>query len=194
MRLDERHVLLVGRGQLRADLRQLLAELRKLRHVGVTIVVELVGHHAVETLVHVFQLVQKAQVHLRGEREPVEHLLRLDLRLLDAHADFNLLLAREKRHLSHLMEIHADRIVDRVALRRGLDGLLVLARAIRLHIVGTDHIHVQRLKDRQILVGRRFVLHCLGNDRVELLVGDVAAILLGRLLHLLNDRIALLRA
>ena len=179
------------------DVLEHLAEGGQLFHVGVAVIVELVRDDAVEALLHALELVEEAHVHARREGEAVEHVLRLRLALLDALADVNLLLAREERHLSHLVQVHADRIVEHLLGARGLQtavALLVLVRAVGLHVLGADHVHIQRLEDRQILVRRRFVLYGGRHDLVELVVGDETAVLLGALLHLLDDRVALFGA
>ena len=73
-------------------------------------------------------------------------------------------------------------------------ALAVLVRAVRLHVLRADHVHVQRLQDQQVLVRRRLILHRGRDDLVELVVRDVAAVLLGPLLDLLDHGVALLGA
>ena len=100
-------------------------------------------------------------------------------------------------YLAHLVQIHADRVVEHLLHARGVQAavaLLVLVGAVRLHVLRADHVHVQRLQDQQVLVRRRFVLHRGRDDLVKLVVRDVAAVLLGPLLDLLDHGVALLGA
>ena len=195
MGLDESHILLAGLRKLVADIRKLLAELRKLRHVCIAVIVELVGDDTVETLIHVLKLVKKLCIHFRSEREPVEKLLGTNLRLFDSHAYLHLLLTRKKRNLPHLVQIHADGILDRIAVLAKVGRvLLILVRTVCLNIVRTDDINVERLKNHKILIGGGFILDRLRDDRVQLLVRDIAAVLLRDLLYFLDDRIALFGA
>ena len=92
------------------------------------------------------------------------------------------------------MEVHADRIVEEF-LRTGRGeaavALLVLVRDVGLDLFGADDRHVELLEDGKVFVGGRLVLHRRRHDLVEFVVRDVAAVLLGALLHFLDDRIAL---
>ena len=140
---------------------------------------------------------------LEGERalaQAGDHRLAAGLNTLGGG---DLALAREQPNRAHLAQIHAHRVVgalDRLLglgfgrrLRRDLDqfaglgflalGLLARLLLFRLGLLGLNHV------DAHLVERRQNVLNLLGGDllrgydRIELLVGDVAA-LLGLLDHL----------
>ena len=170
----------------------LLAELRNHLHVGIAVVIELVGDDAIEALALPLKLVQERGVHRRREEEAVEHILRLRLRILDDRADLDLLLSLQELDLPHLVEVHADRILDHLRLLRLRVGRRrVLRLKVLLDVVLADDLHPERLEDLQILVGLDRIHDVGRQDLVEFLVGDVAAVRLAAALHVLDDVIEL---
>ena len=61
-----------------------------------------------------------------GESKTVNVLLHHVFRFFDPLGDLHLLLARQKRHLPHLFEIHPDRIIQNIQLGLGFFFLLVV--------------------------------------------------------------------
>ena len=62
----------------------------------------------------------------RGEAETVNVLLHHVFRFLNALRDFHFLLAGQKRHLTHLFEIHPNGVVEDIQLRLRLFFLLLV--------------------------------------------------------------------
>ena len=140
---------------------------------------------------------------LEGERalaQAGDHRLAAGLNTL---GDGNLALAREQPNRAHLAQIHAHRVVgalDRLLglgfgrrLRRDLDefaglgflalGLLARLLLVGLGLLGLDHVDAHLVEHRQNVLNLLGSDLLRGHDRIELLVGDVAA-LLGLLDHL----------
>ena len=114
--------------------------------------------------------------------------LDLVLGVLDALGNLDLLLARQQRHLAHLLEIHPHRIVQDVQ-----PALLLLLLRFRL----LDPVHLGLVHDLDLQVAQLDIdlVQVLGQDGrvrqrvVDVVVGQVA-LLLGepdQLLDLLRD-------
>jgi len=75
-----------------------------------------VGHHPVKTLPGRIsqQLLGQRHVLLRGKSKLANDCPDLLFGHFNALGDFHLLLAREQRHLAHLLQIHPDRIIQDV--------------------------------------------------------------------------------
>jgi hypothetical protein len=110
----------------------------------------------------------------------------LDLGVLDAFGNLDFLLAGEQRDLAHLLEIHADRVVEDVEFLVGLEVLVVAAVVVALlvlvavHLGGVDDVelHVaEPLHDGLDVVG---IDEVVGQDLVDVVVGQVV-LLLGEL-------------
>ena len=76
-------------------------------------------HHAVEPLARRVgqQLFRQRDVLLAGETKTVNDFRQFGFGFLDALGNLHLLLAREQRHLPHLLEIHPHRVVKDVQPR-----------------------------------------------------------------------------
>ena len=61
-----------------------------------------------------------------GETETVNVLLHHVFRFLDPFGNFHFLFASQKRHLTHLFEIHPDRVIQNVQLRLRFFFLLLV--------------------------------------------------------------------
>ena len=86
-------------------------------------------------------------------------MMRLDLvfGVLDALGNFDFLLARQQRHLAHLLEVHADRVVQDVQ-----PGLVLLFLRLRL----LDPVHLGLVNDLDFEIAE------LDVDLVQVLRGD----------------------
>ena len=98
------------------------------------------------------QLFSQCNVLLRRETQSVKDSLHLKLGILNTLGDFNLLFAREKRHLTHLLKIHPDRIIQNVqtgflGFRSGLGGFLARGRIQLL-----NNLHLEALEFLQHLL------------------------------------------
>ena len=131
----------------------------------------------------------------RALAQPRDHRLAAGL---DALGDRDLALARQQFHRAHLAQVHADRIVGALgwllgllggeSLGFGLDQLVVLGLRVLLELVarslifglgflGLDHVETHLAESRQdVLDLLRFDLP-RGQQRVDLVMGDVAALL-----------------
>jgi hypothetical protein len=106
-------------------------------------------------------------------------LLRLELGVLDPLGDLDLLLAREQRHLAHLLQVHPHRVVEDVVLRRArllLLGLL-LALLVVLDLVGLEDLDLEVLQDREDVIDLLLVLDRLGQRLVDVVERQVALLL-----------------
>ena len=127
------------------------------------------------------------------ESELVKNLLHLEFRLFDALGDLDLLLSGQQRNLPHLLEVHANRVVQDVELAVGFLILFLLFFAILAPFL--DAVDVGRIdnldfhgpklgNDRFHAVG---IIHALRQSLVEVVIGDVALFLgqLDQFAHLL---------
>jgi hypothetical protein len=107
----------------------------------------LVDDHPVETLLGRLgdQLLGQGDVLLAGKPEAVDDPLDLVLGVLDPLGDLHLLLARQQRHLPHLLQVHPDRIIQDVQAR-----LLVLLLHLRL----LDPVHLRLIHDLDLQVAQ----------------------------------------
>src|ERR1035438_5075858 len=127
-----------------------LDQLGQRPEVGVAALDLLVDDDPVEPLLAVEQLGAE-DGDVAAHRRCVEKgLLGLELGVLDPLRDLDLLLARQERHLPHLLEVHPHRVVEDVVLRRAgllLLGLL-LALLVILNLVGLQDLDLKVLEDR----------------------------------------------
>ena len=84
--------------------------------------------------------------------------------LFDPLGNLHFLLARQQRHLAHLLEIHPDRVIENIELRFRLFFFLFLgvflAVLVTVHLGGFDNVDLHPPKPRQ--------------DRIELIrIGDL---------------------
>ena len=91
---------------------ELLAQLRQCLQISLTAFDLLVEDHAVETFAAFHEFLREVEVGAGDETEAVEMALHARFRVLDALGDFDLLLTRQQRHLAHLLEVHAHRVVE----------------------------------------------------------------------------------
>ena len=168
---------------LAVQLAQLIAKLAQALHVALTRLDLLVEDHAVEALLAVGELVGEAKVAVGGEAELVQMFGDLDLGILDALGDFDLLFACQKRHLAHLLEIHADRVVENIEFLVCLGLLLTAAVVIAfLVFVAVDFggindvkLHVaQALHDGFDIFGFDQII---GQDVIDVIKGQVFLLL-----------------
>ena len=112
-------------------------------------------------------------------RRVEQRLLGLELGVLDPLGNLHLLLAGQQRHLAHLLQVHPDRIVEDVVLRRArllLLGLL-LALLVVLDLVGLEDLDLEVLQDRQDVVDFLLVLDRLGKGLVDVVERQVPLLL-----------------
>ncbi len=156
----------------------------------------LVLDDAVETLAALFQLAGEIEVFLGGEAEAVQMLLHHALGVFDALGDFDFLFTRQQRHLAHLLEIHADGIVQNIELGVGLflvgklfvcagDGLLVA-----IHVGGIDDVDLQTAEKHDDGFQLFRVIVALRNGFVQIVPSQVA-LLLGKLDEIADALVAL---
>ena len=102
-----------------------------------------------------------------------------DFRVFDAFGNFHFLLAGEQRDLAHLLEVHADRVVEDVEFLVCLEFLLLAAivvaflvfEAVDFRGVDDVELHVaEALHDRLDIVR---IDKVVGEDLVDVVVGQV---------------------
>ena len=174
LRLLDPRLLRAGLGLLRR-----LDQLGQRPEIGVAALDLLVDDDAVEALLAVEQLrAEDGDVAADGRRLE-ERLLGLQLRVLDPLGNLDLLLARQQRHLAHLLEVHPDRVVEDVVLRRArllLLGLL-LALLVVLDLVGLEDLDLQVLEDGEDVIDLLLVLDRLGQRLVDVVERQVTLLL-----------------
>ena len=126
--------------------------------VGLPAVDLLVDDDPVEALLAIEELLAERDDMAADDAGMEQGLLGVQLRVLDALGDLHLLLARQQRHLAHLLQIHADGIVENVVL--GGAGLLLLGFLLPL-LVTVDLLRIQNV-DLEILEDGNDVLDVLG--------------------------------
>jgi hypothetical protein len=156
-----------------------LDQLRERAEVRVAALDLLVDHDAVEALLAVQELgPQDSDVSADCGRLE-EGLLGLQLGVLDPLGNLDLLLAGQQRHLAHLLEVHPDRVVQDVVLRRPrflLLGLL-LALLVVLDLVGLEDLDLEVLQDGEDVIDLLLVLDRLGQRLVDVVERQVALLL-----------------
>jgi hypothetical protein len=119
-----------------------------------------------------------------GKAETVDVLLHHQLRVLDALGDLDLLLAGEKRDLAHLLEVHADGIVQHVELGVGLVFLLLvggfLAVLVTIDLRGIDDIDLHGPQAGHDGVHLFRLVDAVREDLAQIVKSDVT-LLLGQL-------------
>ncbi len=110
----------------------------------------------------------------------VEQLfLGFELGILDAFGNFNFLLARQQRDLAHLLEIHADGIVEDVVLRAARLLLLgfFLALLVALDFIGVEDVDLKILQDGDNALDILRVIDGLGQGLVDVVKSEIALFL-----------------
>ncbi len=153
-----------------ADARQHAMEHAEMRVAVVHLVIE---HDAVKTFAGRIgqQFFRQRHMLLAGKTKGVNDFADLIFRGLDALGDFHLLFARQQRHLSHLLEIHPHRVVERI-------------QPIRVFLLGIgsfDAIHLRLIHDfdfKRAQLGKYLVQNFRGRGifrqhLVEVVVGQM---------------------
>ena len=146
--------------------------------VGVAAVDFLVENDAVKAFLGRLgnQFFRKGDVFLAGETEAVDDIFDFVFGVLDALGDFDFLFACEERHLAHLLEIHADRIIENVEAGFILLFLgLGLFDAVDFGLVDDFDFEVAELDVNfvEFLAGD----HGVREGFVDVVVGEVALLL-----------------
>jgi hypothetical protein len=139
----------------------------------------LVDDHAIEALLGRLgdELLSQRDVLLAGETEAVNDALDLVLGVLDALGNLDFLLAGQQLHLPHLLQIHADGIVQDV------QAVLVLRLLLRLGLF--DPIHFRLIDDLDLQVAELAVDlvqvirrdNAVGQCVIDVAVGQIALFL-----------------
>ncbi|MPN33843.1 hypothetical protein SDC9_181335 [bioreactor metagenome] len=151
---------------------EVLLDLPDPLHISVTAIDKLVRHHPVKPLRPRLQTVNQLQIEPRRKGELVEHLPLFALSQLDPLADLNLLLARQQRHLPHLVQIHPDRVVEKVhpAATPAL-LLLLMLNTETLNLGGVDDLNLHPAQNRQIRLDVRVLDHRSRQRLIDIVVG-----------------------
>ena len=156
-----------------------LDELGQALEVGLAAVDLLVDDDAVEALLAVEELgAERADVGADGGGLE-EGGLGLELGILDALGNLDLLLAGQQRDLAHLLEVHADRVVEDVVLRGAALLLLGLLHALLVivDLVGLEDLDLEVLQDGKDVVDLLLVLDGLGQRLVDVVEREIALLL-----------------
>ncbi len=121
------------------DLRDEFAESAQVRVAAVHLFLQ---NDAVESFARRFgqQFFRQRDVFLAGETEAVNDFADFGFGGLDAFGNLHFLLARQQRHLPHLLEIHPHRIIENVESRR----------VVFLGFRGFDAVHFRLIHDLNI--------------------------------------------
>ena len=112
----------------------------------------LVDNNPIEALLGRFRdkLLCQGNVLLSGETEAIDDALYLVFRILNAFRNLHLLFACQERHLTHLLEIHAHRVVEDIEfvllLFLGHVTLLAATRQNTVHIRLINNAHLMFAK------------------------------------------------
>ena len=108
-----------------------------------------------------------------------KRFLRLQLGGLDPLGNFDFLFAREQRDLAHLLEIHPNRIVQDVVLRRA--GLLLLRfllpLLVILDLVRLENLDLEILQNREDVIDFLLVFDRLGQRLVDVVERQIPLLL-----------------
>ena len=161
------------------ELLQLFAELRQSLHVAFARLYFFIEDHAVEAFFALVEFVGEIEVGFGHEAEEVEVASHFDFRVFDALGNFHFLFAGQQRDLAHLLEVHADRVVEDVEFLVCLEFLFLTAivvaflvlEAVDLRGIDDIELHVaQALHDRLDIVR---IDKVVGEDLVDVVVGQV---------------------
>ena len=181
--------VMVGDGVCQAL--ELLAEAGKKLQVSLAALDLLVLDDTVEAFAGIEQALGHVDMGVGDEAEAVEDILHAGLGLLDALGDLDLLLAGEEGNLSHLLEVHADGIVEDVEAAVGLLFLVLFLLVLvvifllldlldAVHLGGVDDVDLDGTELGEDGVDGLGIVHPLGEMFVEILESDVA-LFLGKL-------------
>ena len=157
----------------------MFAELGEALHVALAGLDFFVEDDAVEALLAFVELVGEVEVGIGDEAEEVEVFGDLDFGVFDAFGDFDFLFAGEQWDLAHLLEVHADWVVEDVEFLVGLGflvidiGFVALFVFVAIDLGGVDNVelHVaEALHDGLDVIG---IDEVVGEDFVDVVVGEV---------------------
>ena len=170
-------LLVPGLGHAGLGLLGRVHELRQGPEVGVAALDLLVDHDPVEALLPVEQLRPQVRDVGSDRRGLEERLLCLELGVLYPLGDLDLLLAGEQRHLAHLLQVHAHRVVQDVVLRRARLLLLrlLLALLVVLDLVRLEDLYLEVLQDGQDVIDLLLVLDRLGQRLIDVVGSAVGS-------------------
>jgi len=122
------------------------------------------------------ELFRKGDVFLPGKAEAMNDVFDLALGMLNTFGNFDLLFASEQRNLSHLLEIHPNRIVKDI--KAGFFFLFLRFRlfdAVHLGLIDDFDLEIAELNDDLLhLLGRG---HIIRQRFVEIIIGEIALFL-----------------
>ena len=164
---------------------ELLAKAGKGLHVAVAALDFFVENYAVEAFALVEEFLAEIVMSAGHGAEAVKDFLNFQLGILNAFGNFHLLLAGEQGDLAHLLEIHADGVVEDVELGVGFLLFFFLLFLFLLlfgfgdffdavDIRGLDDLDLNSAEladDRVEMIG---VADALGEVLVEIFVGQIA--------------------
>jgi hypothetical protein len=138
---------------------------------------QLVVDDPVEPFLARLQAVGEGEIGVRGATELVEQFARMDFRFFDALGDLHFLFARQQRDLTHLFQVHADRIVQHVHALRLFGALLLLGGGLEfLHLGRLDDLDVHAAEQDDDPVEFVGIDHALRHRLVDVVVGEVALV------------------
>ena len=100
------------------------------------------------------------------------------LGVLDALGNLDFLLARQQRHLPHLLEVHPDRVVEDVELGVGLFFFLflgvLLAVLVTVDLRGVDDVDLDVAQEHDDGFEIVCIVRALGNRLIEIVTSEIA--------------------
>ena len=123
-------------GGVLVQVANLITKLRESFHVALAAFDLLVDDDLIEPLRTFEQPLSKCQERIARRAKRKQELLNPVLCLLDSLGNLDLLLPSQQRDLTHLLEIHPDRIIKRIILRSLCFGWLL---SVFRHLLNTIH-------------------------------------------------------
>src|SRR5437016_2633140 len=174
----------------------LLTQARQDFHVTLATLDLLVENDAVEPFPAFREFLSKIEMCARSEAETVNVLLHDVFRFLNTFRDFHFLLTGQKRHLTHLFEIHPDGVVENVELRLRFFFLLFIEvffyffMSINIGCFNDVDLHSAESRKNDVQLVR--VRYSIRQGLIQIIEGEIA-LLLGKLDELAKTKLNLSR-
>ncbi len=144
--------------------------------VGFPVLDFFIDNDSVESLFTIEELFSEVQSEVGSDSHGKEGFLRFEFRAFDSLGYFNFLFSGQKGDLPHLLEIHANGIVQYIVLTGlGLGFFLFFLFGLeRIDFIGIEDVDLQVLQNRDDIIDIVLTVHSVRQRRIDIAVGEIA--------------------